>query len=216
MNPEVDTFIENATMWQDEYRTLRAILLDCGLTETIKWGIPVYMHNKKNIVLIHGFKTYFALGFFKGSLMSDPEKLMEAQGENTQFSRTLKMKNAEVITQLEPIIKTYIAEAVEIEKSGAKIAFKKKEDYDIPKELRVRFDENPAFEKAFTTLTDGRQKAYLMFFSSAKQSKTVEARIDKYTKRILHGKGMHDCVCGHSKKMPGCDGSHKDFDGQPM
>lgn len=215
MHPDVDTFIANSPKWQDEYNTLRGVLLDCGLTEVIKWGVPCYMDRKKNIALIHGFKSYFALGFFKGSLMQDPEGVMEAQGENTQSSRTLKLKDVQHILELEPVIRAYIAEAIDLERSGAKLMYKKKSEYDIPVELQNRFDENPAFSKAFHALTEGRQKAYIIYFSGAKQSKTVEDRIDKFTERILNGKGFNDCTCGYSKKLPGCDGSHKEHGGKP-
>lgn len=216
MNPEVDHFIASKKQWNEEYHALRAILLKSGLTETIKWRVPCYTHQNKNIVIMHGFKEYFALSFFKGSLLKDPYHVLATPGENSQASRMFKFSHKDDVIENEPIILEYIEEAIGIESSGKKISYKQIDEYEIPQELKIQFQDNPSFEKAFNSLSPGRQRAYLMFFGSAKQSKTVLDRIEKFTPRILHGFGMNDCVCGHTKKKPGCDGSHKLHGGKNM
>jgi uncharacterized protein YdeI (YjbR/CyaY-like superfamily) len=209
MNPSVDEFLEKIDKWQSELSLLRNILLDCQLVETIKWGQPCYMLNKTNVVILANFKESCAVSFLKGALLSDTENLLVKPGENSQSGRFLRFKSEEEIRALEPIIKSYIFEAIEIEKAGLKIPQRAVDSEPIPSELLQRFEENPALKNAFESLTPGRQRAYNMFFTAAKQSATRLSRIDSYTDRILNKKGMNDCVCGLSKRMPGCDGSHK-------
>jgi uncharacterized protein YdeI (YjbR/CyaY-like superfamily) len=209
MNPSVDEFLEKIDKWQSELSLLRNILLDCRLVETIKWGQPCYMFNKTNVVILANFKESCAVSFLKGALLSDTENLLVKPGENSQSGRFLRFKSEEEIRALEPIIKSYIFEAIEIEKAGLKIPQRAVDSEPIPSELLQRFEENPDLKNAFESLTPGRQRAYNMFFTAAKQSATRLSRIDSYTDRILNKKGMNDCVCGLSKRMPGCDGSHK-------
>lgn len=209
MNPKVDEFIAKAKSWQQEYEQLRRITLDCQLTEEFKWRQPCYSFQGKNIAIIGGFNEYCALMFFKGSLLKDFEGILKAPGENTQSGRQIRFTNVREIVEMEPILKAYIFEAIEVEKAGLKVKFKKASEYTIPEELKNKFEGNPALKKAFEALTPGRQKGYLLYFSAPKQSKTRDSRIESYTQRILDGKGFHDCVCGLSKKYPKCDGSHK-------
>jgi uncharacterized protein YdeI (YjbR/CyaY-like superfamily) len=209
MNPSVDEFLEKIDKWQSELSLVRNILLDCQLVETIKWGQPCYMLNKTNVVILANFKESCAVSFLKGALLSDSENLLVKPGENSQSGRFLRFKSEEEIRALEPIIKSYIFEAIEIEKAGLKIPQRTVDSDPIPSELLQRFEENPALKNTFESLTPGRQRAYNMFFSAAKQAATRFSRIDSYTERILNKKGMNDCVCGLSKRMPGCDGSHK-------
>lgn len=212
MNPKVDIFLEEANQWQDELTQLRMIILDCGLTEELKWGHPCYTHNKKNVILLGGFKDFCTINFIKGVLLTDSENLLVQQGENSQSARAIKFTDVNQIIELEPAIKVYIFEAIEVEKAGLKVPYKKVKDFDIPDELTKKLEQDTAFKNAFNSLTPGRQKAYILHFSSAKQAKTRVDRIEKYTSRILKGKGIHDCVCGLSKRMPNCDGSHKQLE----
>lgn len=212
MNPKVDIFLEEANQWQDELTQLRMIILDCGLTEELKWGHPCYTHNKKNVILLGGFKDFCTINFIKGVLLTDSENLLVQQGENSQSARAIKFTDVNQIIKLEPIIKAYIFEAIEVEKAGLKVPYKKVKDFDIPDELTEKLEKDAAFKKAFNSLTPGCQKAYILHFSSAKQAKTRVDRIEKYTSRILKGKGINDCVCGLSKRMPNCDGSHKQLE----
>ena len=209
MNNKVDDFILNAKNWQKEYRLLRQIVLECHLTEQLKWGVPCYVYQKGNVLLIHGFKEYVAINFFKGALLSDTNKILIQQTENVQSARQLRFKNIEEIISLQSIIKTYIFEAIEIEKAGLKVELKKENEFVYPIEFQQKINENSALKKAFEALTPGRKKAYILYFPAPKQSKTITTRIEKYIPRILNGKGLHDCTCGLSKKMPNCDGSHK-------
>lgn len=209
MNNKVDDFILNAKNWQKEYRLLRQIVLECHLTEQLKWGVPCYVYQKGNVLLIHGFKEYVAINFFKGALLSDTNKILIQQTENVQSARQLRFKNIEEIISLQSIIKTYIFEAIEIEKASLKVELKKETEYPYPEEFQQKLNENSALKTAFEALTPGRKKAYILYFSAPKQSKTITTRIEKYIPRILNGKGLHDCTCGLSKKMPNCDGSHK-------
>lgn len=209
MNPKVSEFIGKQKRWPDEIALIRQILLDYGLVEAFKWRNPCYIHNHKNIALIGSFKDFCCLAFFKGALLKDSEGILKQQGENTQSARIVPFTNVSEIIRLRPILKAYVFEAIEVEKSGLKIDYKKAEEMERPEELQLKFDRDPDFESAFQNLTSGRQKGYLLYFSGAKQAKTRESRIEKYRARILDGKGMHDCVCGHSQKMPSCDGSHK-------
>ncbi len=192
MNPKVDAFLRNAKKWREEFAKLRAIVLDCGLTEELKWGQPCYTSEKKNIVVIHGFKEYCALLFFKGALLKDDEGILIQQTENVQSSRQIRFTRSEEIVQMEPILKDYILEAAEVEKAGLKVKKKKTSDFRIPEEFQNKLDQMPALKTAFYKLTPGRQRGYLLHFSSAKQAKTREARIEKCMRQILDGKGLNE------------------------
>ena len=209
MNPKVDEFISSATKWQPEIKQLRLLLLDCGLTEEFKWRMPCYCFKGNNIVLIGSFKEFCTLSIFKGILLQDSNGILSKPGENSQSMRFFKFTNLEEITENQSIIKAYIYEAIEIEKAGLKVIFKSNTELELVEELQIAFDKNPDLKTAFNALTPGRQRAYNLHFSEAKQSKTRETRIEKYTHRIMNGKGINDCICGMSKKMPSCDGSHK-------
>jgi uncharacterized protein YdeI (YjbR/CyaY-like superfamily) len=191
MNPRVDFFFKSAK-WHDEYEQLRMIVLDSGLKEELKWGCPCYSVDKKNIVLIHGFKDYCALLFFKGALLKDPKGILIQQTKNVQSARQVRFTNVKEIIKLAPALKKYIKEAIEVEKAGLKVELKKTTDYEVPEEFQVKLDKMPALKRAFAALTPGRQRAYLFYFSQAKQTKTREARIEKYLTQILNGKGLED------------------------
>src|ERR1051326_7384863 len=178
-NPKVDWFFAKATEWQAEYQKLRTICLDCALTEELKWGCPCYTYEKRNIVLIHGFKEYCALLFFKGALLRDPQGLLIQQTENVQSSRQIRFTSAGEIGKLKNILKTYIREAIEVEKSGAKVSYRKTSEFKMPEEFRKRLKDDPDLKAAFNALTPGRQRGYLLHFSAPKQSKTRESRIEK-------------------------------------
>ncbi len=192
MNPKVNDFLSRAEKWKEEFEKLRTIILDCQLTEEFKWGQPCYSFQNKNILLIHGFKEYCAILFFKGALLKDAKSILITQTENVQASRQIRFTNVKEIVELEAILKAYIYEAIEVEKSGLKVEFKETKEFAIPGELQNKFDENLALETAFNTLTPGRQRAYLLYFTEPKQSKTRESRIEKYTQQILNGKGLND------------------------
>lgn len=192
MNPKVDWFFNKAEKWQEEFEKLRMIVLDCGLTEDLKWGCPCYTFQKRNIVLIHGFKEYCALLFFKGALLKDPNGILVQQTENVQATRQIRFDSVEEILELEPVIKAYIDEAVEAEKSGLKVNYKKTAEFNIPEELQVWLEEDTAFKTAFEALTPGRQRGYILYFSAPKQSKTRASRVEKYISQILNGKGLDD------------------------
>ena len=209
MNPKINEFFEGVTKWKEELQVLRTYVLDCLLHEEVKWKVPCYTQNGKNIVLIHGFKDYYALLFMKGALLQDSEKILIQQTENVQSGRQIRFTSIEQLVAMEATIKAYIFEAMEIEKAGLKIEHKKKEEYSIPEELTNKFDQYPNFKTAFEALTPGRQKGYLLHFSGSNNPKTRTNRIEKYMDKILQGKGMTDCTCGLSKRMPNCDGSHK-------
>jgi len=209
MNPKVDEFLNKVTKWHDELVQLRAIVLECQLTEELKWGVPCYTFQKANIVLIHGFKEYCALLFMKGALLNDSNGILIQQTENVQGGRQIRFTSLEQIIEQEAILKAYIFEAIEVEKAGLKVALKPHAEYIIPEEFQIKMDQNTAIKTAFEVLTPGRQRAYILHFSGSKQAKTRVARIENYTQRILMGKGLNDCVCGMSKRMPNCDGSHK-------
>jgi len=208
MNPKVDDFISNAKNWKPELELLRKIILDCNLFEDIKWGVPCYTYQNNNIVIIQGFKAYCGLSFFKGALLNDANQLLVKPGKNTQSGRLIRFTNTKEIVALEPVLKSYIFEAIDLEKNGLKVDFEKDNTHIIIEEFQIKLNKNPDLKKAFESLTPGRQRAYNLFFSAAKQSKTREVRIEKYTQKILNGKGINDCTCGLSKKMPYCDGSH--------
>lgn len=208
MTPEVDEFLKTASKWPAELTKLRAILLEGGLTEGIKWRQPCYSFEGNNVAIIGELKDSCTLSFFKGAQFADPQQLLTKPGENTQSARVIRFTSVKEIDKVKSALKALIEEGIELEKSGAKFEFKK-EPEPVPEELQEIFNNDSAFEKAFDALTLGRQRAYLMFFNAAKQSKTKVARIEQYRERIFDGKGMNDCTCGHSKKMPSCDGSHK-------
>ncbi|GIO31771.1 hypothetical protein J2TS6_29120 [Paenibacillus albilobatus] len=192
MNPKVDAFVGRATAWLEEMEKLREILLDCGLTEELKWGKPCYSSQGRNIVIIQGFKAYLALLFFKGYLLQDPHGVLVKTGENTKVGRQIRFNDTQEIVQLEPILRAYIAEAIEVEQSGVKGDPIQDTELDIPEEFQHKLDENPALKAAFDALTPGRQRAYVYYFSVPKQSKTRESRIEKCTQQILDGKGLND------------------------
>ncbi|MFY7843607.1 YdeI/OmpD-associated family protein [Chryseobacterium gambrini] len=192
MNPKVDFFFNKTGQWQTEFEKLRTIALKTELTEDLKWGCPCYTYEGKNIFLIHGFKEYCALLFFKGALMKDSENILIRQTENIQATRQIRFTNLQQIIDLENVLSDYIFEAVEIEESGAKVEMKKTHEFNIPEEFAQKLSENTELQKAFEALTPGRQRAYLLYFSSAKQSKTRISRIEKYIPEILNGKGLND------------------------
>jgi uncharacterized protein YdeI (YjbR/CyaY-like superfamily) len=209
MNSKVDNYLNKTKNWQKELKKLRTIFLDCQLTEELKWGAPCYSYQKNNIAILYAFKNYCGIGFFKGALLSDTDKILTKPGEHTQSGRQIRFTSLKEIIKMEHLIKTYIFEAVEIEKAGLKIDFKKTEDYSVPEEFQKKLNEMPILNSSFNKLTPGRQKAYLLYFSAPKQSKTRLTRIEKYTPQIINGKGFNDCTCGLSKKLPYCDGSHR-------
>ncbi|MGM7702391.1 YdeI/OmpD-associated family protein [Pseudalkalibacillus sp. Hm43] len=190
MNRKVDGFLRKDTKWKEEFELLRKIVLDFGLTEDFKWMHPCYTLEGKNIVLIHGFKEYCALLFHKGALLKDPHGVLIQQTENVQSARQIRFTNVQEIVEMEDILKDYILEAIEVEKAGLEV--EKKTEIEIPEELQNKFREVPDLQNAFEALTPGRQRAYTLYFSKAKQSKTRESRIEKYVQHILDGKGMHD------------------------
>ena len=208
-NPEVDVFFENIKQWKAELEQLRIILRDCGLTEDLKWKQPCYSFKGKNICIIGGFKDFCVLSFFKGVLLQDKAGILVQQGENTQSARIVKITELEQIATLKATLKAYIFEAIEVEKAGIEVPFKSNDELVLVEELQTKLDADVTFRAAFTALTPGRQRAYNMYFSGAKQAKSRLDRIEKYTPKILSGKGINDCTCGHSKRMPTCDGSHK-------
>lgn len=210
LNPKVEEFLSKDSQWKEEYVKLRQIVLECEeLTEEFKWMHPCYTIKNKNIVLIHGFKEYCALLFHKGALLKDPQGILIQQTENVQAARQIRFTGLQEIVKLESVIKEYILEAIEVEKSGLEVKVKEHKEYIIPEELHTKFEEIPTLKTAFEALTPGRQRAYIFHFSQPKQSKTRIARVEKAMERILNGKGLNDCICGLSQKMPNCDGSHK-------
>ena len=192
MNPKVDWFFSKDTKWQKEYEKLRKIIIDCGLIEELKWGCPCYTFENTNIVLIHGFKEYCALLFFKGALLNDPNGILIQQTKNVQSARQIRFANAKEIVKMEKILKAYVYEAIEVERAGLKVKLKKTSEFKIPEEFQKRLNKNITLKKAFEALTPGRQRAYIFYFSQAKQSKTREARVEKYIPQILNGKGLDD------------------------
>jgi len=191
-NPKVDRYLRKAKKWQKELAKLRTIILDCELTEELKWGCPCYTFQKSNIVLIHGFKEYCALLFFKGALLKDANGILIQQTENVQAARQIRFTNVREIVKMEPILKAYIHEAIEVEKAGLKVNYKKTSEFKIPEEFQKKLDESPALKTAFDALTPGRQRGYLFYFSQPKQSKTRESRVEKHMRQILNGKGLND------------------------
>jgi len=192
MNPKVDGYISQAEKWQEELEKLRMILLDCPLTEEYKWGVPCYTFQKNNVVLMHVFKEYCALLFVKGSLLTDSNGILIQQTENVQAGRQIRFTNVREIVELETILKVYIHEAIEVEKAGLKVNLKKTSEFMIPEEFQKKLDESPALKTAFYALTPGRQRAYILYFSRPKQSKTRASRVEKCRRQILNGKGLND------------------------
>jgi uncharacterized protein YdeI (YjbR/CyaY-like superfamily) len=192
MNPKVDVFLRKAKKWQEESEKLRKIILDCGLTEELKWGKPCYTFQDSNIVIIQGFKEYCALMFFKGALLKDVKGILVKPGQRTQAGRQIRFTHVHEIDEMEPTLKAYIDEAIEVEKAGLKVSFKKTSDFKIPEEFQRKLDEIPALKTAFDALTPGRQRAYILYFSTAKQSETREKRVEKYMQKILNGKGLNE------------------------
>ncbi len=192
MNPKVDFFFDKAKKWQEEYEQLRMLVLECGLTEELKWGVPCYTFRNGNVVLIHGFKEYCAILFPKGALLRDPDGILIQQTDNVQAARQVRFTTIQEIIELKPILKAYIFEAVEVERSGLKVEMKKTTEFAVSEEFQAKLDENPVLKKAFKALTPGRQRAYLLHFSQPKQAKTREARIEKCMEAILNGLGLND------------------------
>jgi len=192
MNLKVDVYLSKAKKWQEEFEKLRLIILECQLTEELKWGVPCYTFQKRNIVLIHGFKEYCALLFFKGALLHDAHGILIKQTENVQAGRQIRFTNVREIVEMETILKAYIYEAIEVEKAGLEVNFKKTTEFIIPEEFQNKLDEIPALKTAFDALTPGRQRAYILYFSTPKQSKTRESRVEKCMQQILNGKGLND------------------------
>ena len=192
MNPKVDFYFDKAKTWQKEIEKLRRIVLDCGLTEELKWGCPCYTFQKSNIVLIHVFKEYCALLFFKGALLHDASGILIQQTKNVQAARQIRFTSVREIVKMKPTLKAYIYEAVEVEKAGLKVNLKKTTEFIIPEEFQNRLDRNSALKTAFDALTPGRQRAYILYFSAPKQSKTRESRVEKCMHQILNGEGLND------------------------
>jgi uncharacterized protein YdeI (YjbR/CyaY-like superfamily) len=192
MNPKVDFYFDKSEKWKKEIEKLRMIILDCGLEEKLKWGCPCYVFQNSNIALIHTFKDYCAVLFFKGALLNDPDGILIQQTKNVQSARQARFTNVREITKIEKILKAYIYEAIEVERAGLKVKLKTTAEYPIPEEFQKKLNKSRSLKKAFDALTPGRQRAYLFYFSSAKQSKTRESRIEKYIPKILKGKGLED------------------------
>lgn len=194
MNPTVDFYFNKANKWQEELKQLRMLVLECGLPEELKWGVPCYTFQKSNLVLIHVFKEYCALLFFKGALLNDPNDILIQQTKNVQAARQIRFTNVKEIVKLKPVLKAYIYEAIEVEKAGLKVKLKKTAAFPIPEEFKNKLSarEGAALKIAFNALTPGRQRAYLLYFSAPKQSKTRELRIEKCRQLILNGKGLND------------------------
>ena len=207
-NPAIDEHIANAKKWQAEMTALRRIILTTGLSEELKWDQPCYTNEGANIVLIGGFKDHCRLMFCQGSVLKDPHGLLQKPGEHTQAGRFIPFTSVQEIKKQADVLKEYLYEAIEAEKAGVKPVFKSRSE-PVPEELTLKMAEDLALKKAFAALTPGRQRAYLLHFNAAKQSATRASRIEASKPRILAGKGIHDCICGHSKKFPTCDGSHK-------
>ena len=191
-NPKVNFFFSKAKKWQEEFRKLRTIILGCGLTEELKWGKPCYTFQQSNVVLIHGFQEYCALLFMKGALLKDAKGILIQQTENVQAARQVRFTNVREIAKMEPILKSYIKQAIEIEKAGLEVDYRKTSEFKVPEEFQNKLNAIPALRTAFDALTPGRQRGYLLYFSGAKQSKTRESRVEKCMPQILKGKGLDD------------------------
>jgi len=192
MNPKVDWYFDKAEQWKAESERLRRIILECGLTEELRWGKPCYSFEGSNVALIHGFKNYCAVLFMKGALLKDPKGILVQQTENVQAARQIRFTNLREIVERESVLKAYTKEAIEVEKAGLEVNYKKTAEFKMPEEFQTKLDKNATLKKAFGALTPGRQRGYLLYFGSAKQAKTREARIEKYVPQILKGKGLDD------------------------
>lgn len=192
MNPKVDFYFIKEKKWQEEIEKLRTIILNCGLTEELKWGVPAYTYQKSNVVLIHTFKEYCAVLFFKGALLKDDKGILVQQTKNVQAARQVRFTSLQEVVKLQNTLKAYIYEAIEVEKAGLKVELKKTTEFEMPEEFQKKLDKTPSLKKAFHALTPGRQRGYLLYFSQAKQAKTRESRIEKYIPNILNGKGLDD------------------------
>lgn len=192
MNPKVDFYFHKAKQWLEAMEQLRTFVLDCGLTEELKWGVPCYTFQNRNIVLLHVFKQYCAVLFFKGALLRDESGILVQQTENTQAARQLRFTTAREVVELEAVLKAYIREAVAVEESGLKVAFQPAHEFALPAEFKRKLAESPALKSAFDALTPGRQRAYLLYFSAPKQAKTREARVEKWRQPILTGRGLNE------------------------
>ena len=192
MNPKVDWYFIKAKKWKKELETLRSIILGCDLVEELKWGVPCYTFEKSNIVIIHAFNEYCAVLFFKGVLLKDPKGILVQQTENVQAARQIRFTNVQEIIKMKKTLIAYIYEAVKVEEAGLKVDLKKTTEFTMPEEFQKQLDKKPALKTAFNALTPGRQRGYLLYFASAKQSKTRESRIEKYMPQILEGKGLDD------------------------
>lgn len=208
-NANVDDYFSRINKWNAELEKLRHILLDCGLTEEYKYRQPGYSYKGKTTILLGGFKEFCVISFFKGVLLNDSENILVPMGENTRSARVLKFTNVAEIEKLETTLRAYIYETIEIEKAGLKVESTQGETDEIPEELQSKFNDDSSFKTAFESLTPGRQRGYILHFTGAKQAKTRTSRIESSVQRIMNGFGFNDCTCGHSKRMPSCDGSHK-------
>jgi len=200
-NPHVTELIKNESRWSKEFEALRNIILETGLSEEFKWEQPTYALGDANICLIHGFKKFCAILFFKGSLMEDPRDILVQQTENVQVGRQIRFTNLAEIEDMKSTIKQYVEEAIRVEKSGIKAEYKQTKDYKVPEELQEMFEEMPAFKEAFEKLTPGRQRGYLLFFAAAKQSDTRKSRIEKNIDKIMDGYGLMDDYKLSNKKI---------------
>ncbi len=209
MNEQIDAFFNQAKLWKEILPALRQEVLASGLTEDWKWGTPCYSLAGKNVVMISSFKAYCCVSFFKGALLQDAAEVLSKSGENTQAVRILKFTHADQVATHIPLLKNYLQQAIELEKAGAQVELAQPNELVLVEELVQKLESDSAFKQAFEALTPGRQRAYNLYFSAAKQATSRINRIQTYEARILSGKGINDCVCGLSKRMPGCDGSHK-------
>lgn len=204
-----EEYFDEHKLWHKELSLLREIILRCPFKEEMKWGAPCYTFQNSNVIILHRFKSYCGIGFFKGVLLKDESGILQSPGENSQSARVMHFTDVNEIKSMESQIIAYLNEAIEVEKAGLKIEMKQTSDYTIPDELQETFDKMPDFLTAFQALTPGRQRAYIIYFSQPKQAQSREARIEKYFDRIMDGKGINDCVCGLSHRFPACDGTHK-------
>jgi len=211
MNAKVEAYLSGLKKWRDELEQVREILLECGLGEELKWRAPCYTYQGGNIAIIGELKACCVLSFFKGSLLKDPEGILTKPGENSRAARVIRFTSVPEIVELAPVLKAYIHQAIEVEKAGLKVDFEESGTLPLPRELQDKFNELPPLRAAFEALTPGRQRGYVLHFSAPKQSQTRESRIEKCSQRILDGKGLNDCTCGLSQKLPYCDGSHKNL-----
>jgi len=192
MNPKVDGYLRKSPQWREELTKLRTIILGSQLTEEVKWRVPCYTFQGSNVIILGRFKESCMLSFVKGALLKDVHGILVKPGENTQAARVIRFTNAQQIAELEPLLKAYIDQAIEVEKAGLKVTFRKSTEFILPEELRIKFEEIPSLKAAFAALTPGRQRAYILYISAAKQSKTRASRVEKHRQRILQGKGLDD------------------------